>query len=86
LGARFGLAKLEAATRGNSACPAGVLLDDTEHEVKSIISHREDRDGIRYLVHWKGYSPEDSTWAKAENCKNANCAETQGVLIWRGWS
>jgi hypothetical protein len=48
--------------------------DDIEHEVKSIISHREDRDGIRYLVHWKGYSPEDSTWERAENCKNATAA------------
>jgi hypothetical protein len=44
---------------------------DTEYKVRSILAHREDRDGIRYLVNWANYSIEESTWEKAENCENA---------------
>jgi hypothetical protein len=45
--------------------------DEHEYEVKTILSHRTNRDGVRYLVSWHGYQPEESSWVHADDCKNA---------------
>jgi hypothetical protein len=42
-----------------------------DYEVKTILAHREDRDGIRYLVQWSNYQIEDSTWVHADECGDA---------------
>ena len=42
-----------------------------DYEVKTILAHREDRDGIRYLVQWSNYQIEDSTWVHADKCGDA---------------
>jgi hypothetical protein len=35
-------------------------------EIESILSHRKVGDKIKYQIHWKGYSIEDSTWEPEE--------------------
>jgi hypothetical protein len=42
-----------------------------DYEVKAILAHREDRDGIRYLVQWSNYQIEDSPWVHANKCGDA---------------
>jgi hypothetical protein len=47
------------------------VLTSDDYEVKTILAHREDRDGIRYLVMWSNYQIEESTWVHADKCVNA---------------
>lgn len=45
---------------------------ETEYEVEGIFDSRRERRGrIFYLVHWKGYAPEEDSWEPAENLANA---------------
>ena len=47
------------------------IHESDDYEVKTILAHREDRDGIRYLVMWSNYQIEESTWVHADKCVNA---------------
>ena len=43
---------------------------DDEYEIESILAHRTTSTGARkYLVKWKGYTYEESTWEPASNFK-----------------
>ena len=43
---------------------------DGEYEIEKILGHRRRKDGkSRYLVKWKGYSYEESTWEPSTNFK-----------------
>ncbi|KAK6009157.1 chromo' (CHRromatin Organization MOdifier) domain protein [Ostertagia ostertagi] len=37
------------------------------YEVEKILDHDETKEGLFYLVHWKGFSEEDDSWEPAEN-------------------
>ena len=42
-----------------------------EYEIEKILGHRKRRDGkYRYLVKWRGYSYEESTWEPSSNFKS----------------
>ncbi|CCO34493.1 Retrotransposable element Tf2 155 kDa protein type 3 [Rhizoctonia solani AG-1 IB] len=53
--------------------PPPVTIDgEEEYIVEGIMDSRETKKGKwEYLVKWKGYGPEESTWEPRENLKNA---------------
>ncbi|CCO37033.1 Chromodomain Y-like protein Short=CDY-like [Rhizoctonia solani AG-1 IB] len=53
--------------------PPLVTVDgEEEYIVEGIMDSRETKKGKwEYLVKWKGYGPEESTWEPRENLKNA---------------
>jgi hypothetical protein len=53
--------------------PPPITVDrEEEYIVKGIMDSRETKKGKwEYLVKWKGYGPEESTWEPRENFKNA---------------
>ena len=57
--------------------PAPVIVADGEEkfEVDEIINHRKRKRGrkkIEYLIVWKGYPVQESTWEPEENVANAS--------------
>jgi len=44
---------------------------DEEYEIERLISKRNRRGKIQYLVNWKGYPEEESTWEKESNLDHA---------------
>jgi hypothetical protein len=52
--------------------PAATIIDDREEfEAEAIIKKRTHYGKTQYLVKWKGYHDEDSTWEPIENLRNA---------------
>ncbi|CCO35741.1 Retrotransposable element Tf2 155 kDa protein type 1 [Rhizoctonia solani AG-1 IB] len=52
--------------------PPPITVDgEEEYKVKGIMDSRESKGKWEYLVKWKGYGPEESTWEPKENLKNA---------------
>ena len=44
--------------------------EQNEYEIETILAHRKTKGGqMRYLVKWKGYTFEESTWEPEENFK-----------------
>ena len=37
--------------------------------VRNIIDYQQTQEGEKYLVHWKGFPKESSTWESVENIK-----------------
>uniref|UniRef100_A0A8C5Q6E1 Chromo domain-containing protein n=1 Tax=Leptobrachium leishanense TaxID=445787 RepID=A0A8C5Q6E1_9ANUR len=57
-------------TRPDSPPPPPVVVDGTpEYEVESILDSRRSRHRLQYLVHWKGYGPEDRTWVASRDVR-----------------
>ena len=51
--------------------PLPRATDDGEYEIEKILGHRRKRSGdYVYLVKWKGYSYEESTWESKSNFKS----------------
>ncbi|CCO35809.1 Retrotransposable element Tf2 155 kDa protein type 2 [Rhizoctonia solani AG-1 IB] len=44
---------------------------EEEYEVEGIMDSRETKGKWEYLIKWKGYGPEESTWEPKANLKNA---------------
>jgi hypothetical protein len=52
--------------------PPPITVDgEEEYKVKGIMDSRENKGNWEYLVKWKGYGPEESTWEPKSNLKNA---------------
>ena len=51
--------------------PPVVVAGQDEYEVSEILDSKKTRSGIRYLVSWIGYGPEDNTWEPIDNLSNA---------------
>jgi hypothetical protein len=52
--------------------PPPVITDDTaEYEVEEILNHRKRRGILQFLVKWKGYPSDDSTWEPRGHLANA---------------
>uniref|UniRef100_A0A803K8U7 Integrase catalytic domain-containing protein n=1 Tax=Xenopus tropicalis TaxID=8364 RepID=A0A803K8U7_XENTR len=50
--------------------PPPVLVDgQSEYEIQKIIDSRLSRGGLQFLIHWKGYGPEERSWISATNVK-----------------
>jgi hypothetical protein len=45
--------------------------DETEFEVEYVLDLRVKEGLVEYLVKWKGYEADESTWEPAEHCMNA---------------
>ncbi|CCO34623.1 hypothetical protein RSOLAG1IB_09414 [Rhizoctonia solani AG-1 IB] len=53
-------------------CPPPITVNgEEEYKVEGIMHSKEDKGKWYYLVKWKGYQPEESTWEPKENLKNA---------------
>ena len=42
-----------------------------EYEVEAILAKKKKDNKLQYLVKWKNYPAEESTWENAENLKNS---------------
>ena len=42
-------------------------------ELEEIIDHKKKRDGMHFLVRWKGYTPKDDTWEHESNLMCTLC-------------
>jgi len=42
-------------------------IDSNIHEVDKILNHKGKNDKIKYLVKWRGYTAEESTWEPVQN-------------------
>ncbi|CEL64044.1 hypothetical protein RSOLAG1IB_11028 [Rhizoctonia solani AG-1 IB] len=52
--------------------PPPITVDgEEEYEVEGIMDSRETKGKWEYLVKWRGYGPEESTWEPKSNLKNA---------------
>jgi hypothetical protein len=52
--------------------PPPITVDgEEEYEVEGIMDSRETKGKWEYLIKWKGYGPEESTWEPKGNLKNA---------------
>ena len=54
--------------------PEPVVVDqESEWEVEEILAsrHNRRRRRVEYLVHWKGYGPQERTWEPLENLENS---------------
>src|ERR1700719_214786 len=47
---------------------------EPEYEVAEIIGEKKVRKRAYFLVHWKGYTPEEDTWEPEDNLGNARDA------------
>jgi hypothetical protein len=51
--------------------PPPITVDgEEEYKVKGIMDSRETKGKWEYLIKWKGYGPEESTWEPKANLKN----------------
>ncbi|CEL52804.1 hypothetical protein RSOLAG1IB_11149 [Rhizoctonia solani AG-1 IB] len=52
--------------------PPPITVDgEEEYKVEGIMDSRESKGKWEYLIKWKGYGPEESTWEPKANLKNA---------------
>ncbi|CCO31928.1 hypothetical protein BN14_05980 [Rhizoctonia solani AG-1 IB] len=52
--------------------PSPITMDgEEEYKVEGIMDSRETKGKWEYLIKWKGYGPEESTWEPKANLKNA---------------
>ncbi|CEL54195.1 hypothetical protein RSOLAG1IB_11593 [Rhizoctonia solani AG-1 IB] len=52
--------------------PPPITVDgEEEYKVEGIMDSRESKGNWEYLIKWKGYGPEESTWEPKANLKNA---------------
>lgn len=61
------------------AQPPPVIMENSESEyfIRDIINKRRVGHGYRYLVHWKGYGPEENCWLPTSKLK-----DTKALDIW----
>lgn len=43
------------------------IMDNIEYEVDSIINRKNSKNGLMYLVKWKGYEKGEATWEPITN-------------------
>jgi transposase InsO family protein len=60
--------------------PAELVDDELEYEVEKILDRKEVRGHPQFLVKWKGYPMEESTWEPRKNLENA-----KEMMIAEGW-
>lgn len=51
--------------------PPEIIEGQEEYEVEQILDSRMHRRRLEYLIHWKGYGPEDRTWEPVSNLGNS---------------
>ena len=67
--------------KGQKAPPLPEADGSGEYEVESILAHRTTKAGKKkYLVKWKGYTFEESTWEPAQNFKSSTLHEYHAAL------
>ncbi|VDM64925.1 unnamed protein product [Angiostrongylus costaricensis] len=54
--------------------PAGEDLSEEFYEVERIVDHENTKEGLFYLVRWKGFTEADDSWEPAENLSLATKA------------
>ena len=63
-------------------CPqCGGRLDDFVWEVKAVLGHRRRAGWTQYLVQWRGFSDDESTWVDEEDFGTA--AQLQVLRVYK---
>ena len=44
---------------------------EEEFEIERIVAHRATRGGLKFVVRWKGYGPEEDKWMRRSELQNA---------------
>lgn len=44
-----------------------IINSEPEWEVKTILDHRRQQNRHEFLIHWKGFPPDDDSWEPIEN-------------------
>ena len=59
--------KPHIASDNSGAPPQPVEVEgEAQYEVESLLKHRTQHGGTRYLVRWKGYEPDHDEWLHDE--------------------
>ena len=59
--------------RGEPSNPDPIMTEggNEEYEVERVLDHRKGKNGLAYLVAWKGYALHDATWEPFANLQNS---------------
>jgi hypothetical protein len=60
----------EFRRRPNPPPPVVTLEGEEEYEVEKILNSRKVGRQLQYLIHWKGYGPEEDTWQPKADVAN----------------
>ena len=58
-------------TQKQSPPPPVLVQDQVEYKVEDILDSRIFQNKLQYLVHWKGYTPQDATWEPKASLENS---------------
>jgi hypothetical protein len=58
--------------------------DDNTFAIQKILKHRGAPGAYEYLVHWKGYSQDDSTWESPSQFNDDKCITTYWDSLKKG--
>ena len=68
------LTRYKTGIEGKQATPPppDIIDEEEQWEVEAIISHRQTRSGVRYLIKWKDWPNSENTWEPRTNLRKAN--------------
>lgn len=64
--------EVDSDSQGDASDKDDENMDEDEYVVEKILRHNVDKDGVKYLIKWEGFSKkEDQTWEPIDNLSGA---------------